>query len=211
MAMIIFDFCVKLRRPGMRKTDAIRYMVISVLALLLTCPLQAIAQEVVNTEWWVPSNQVFRPEELDQMLASIALYPDALLAQVLAAATYPQGIASADRFVKDNPRVPGQALIDVARDTDWPPSVKAMLLFPDVLAMMGQHLDWTSNLGVAFLAQQRDVMDSVQRLRQMAYQQGRLTTTREVIVRFDPRTQTIFIEPANPQMVYVPVYDSGVV
>jgi len=75
----------------------------------------------------------------------------------------------------------------------------------------GQHLDWTTNLGEAFLAQQRDMMDSIQRLRQMAYQQGRLTTTREVVVRFDPQTQMIFIEPANPQMVYVPVYDSEVV
>ena len=195
----------------MRNTKMCKFIATCVFALLLACPLPAIAQQVVNTEWWVPSNQVFRPEELDQMLAPIALYPDALLAQVLAAATYPQSIASADRFVKDNPRVPGQALVDVARDTDWSPSVKAMLLFPDVLAMMDQHLDWTTNLGDAFLAQQRDVMDSVQRLRQMAYQQRRLMTTRESVVRFDQRTQVIFIEPANPQMVYVPVYDPEIV
>ena len=99
----------------------------------------------------------------------------------------PQSIAAADRFVRENPRVPGQALIGAARDTDWSPSVKAMLLFPDVLAMMDQHLDWTTKLGSAFLAQQGDVMDSAQRLRQMAYQQGRLTTTRESVVRFDKR------------------------
>ena len=104
-----------------------------------------------------------------------------------------------------------QTLIGIARDTDWPPSVKAMLQFPDVLAMMDQHLDWTTKLGDAFMAQQRDTMDSIQRLRWMAYQQGRLVTTREVIVRLDPQTQTIFIEPANSQMVYVPVYDSDVV
>jgi hypothetical protein len=188
-----------------------KYIITCIFTLLFTCPFPAIAQQVVNTEWWVPSNQVFRPEELDQMLAPIALYPDELLAQVLAASTYPQSIVAADRFVKDNPRVNSQALIDVARDTDWSPSVKAMLQFPDVLAMMDQHLDWTAKLGDAFLAQQRDMMDSVQRLRQMAYQQGRLTTTREVVVRLDPQTQTIFIEPANSQMVYVPVYDSEVV
>ena len=195
----------------MRKMNMCKCITACVLALLLACPFTAMAQQAVNVEWWVPANQSFRPEELDQMLAPIALYPDALLAQVLAAATYPQSIAAADRFVKDNPRVPSQVLVDVARDTDWSPSVKAMLLFPDVLAMMGQHLDWTAKLGDAFLAQQGDVMDSVQRLRYMVYEQGRLMTTRESVVRFDPQTRMIFIEPANPQMVYVPVYDSGVV
>ena len=195
----------------MRKTNICKCVTACILALLLACPLAAIAQQAGNVEWWVPTNQVFRPEEIDQMLAPIALYPDALLAQVLAAATYPRGIVSADRFIKDNPRVPGQVLTDVARDTDWPPSVKAMLLFPDVLAMMNQHLDWTTNLGDAFLNQQRDVMDSVQRLRQMAYEQGRLATTRETVVRYDARTYMIFIEPANSQMVYVPIYDPVVV
>ena len=185
----------------MRKMNMCKCVTACVLALLLTRPFTAIAQQEVNTEWWVPSNQAFRPEELDQMLAPIALYPDALLAQVLAASTYPQSIVAADRFVNDNPRVDMQTLINIARDTDWPPSVKAMLQFPDVLAMMDQHLDWTTKLGDAFLAQQRDSMDSIQRLRQMAYEQGRLTTTREVVVRLDPQTQTIFIEPANPKMV----------
>ena len=195
----------------MRKMNMCKCVIACVLTLLLACPFTAMAQQAVNVEWWFPANQSFRPEELDQMLAPIALYPDQLLAQVLAAATYPHSIASADRFVKDNPRVPGQVLIDVARDTDWSPSVKAMLLFPDVLAMMAQHLDWTTNLGEAFLAQQRDVMDSVQYLRHMAYQQRRLTTMRELVVRFDTQTDTIFIEPADPQMIYVPVYDSEVV
>ena len=188
-----------------------RCIIVCVLTLLFTCPFPATAQQTADIEWWVAPGQLSRPEELDQMLAPIALYPDALLAQVLAAATYPRSIAVADRFVKDNPGVPGQALIDVARDTDWSPSVKAMLLFPDILDMMGGHLDWTTKLGTAFLTQQRDVIDSVQRLRQMAYEQGRLTTTREEIVRFDPLTHMIMIEPANSQMVYVPVYDPMVV
>ncbi len=195
----------------MKKTNMCKCISALVLVLLFACPFPAMAQQAVSIEQWTPADQAFRPEELDQMLAPIALYPDALLAQVLASATYPQGIVDADRFIKDNPRVSIQTLIDIARDTDWSPSVKAMLQFPDVLAMMAQHLDWTAKLGDAFLDEQRDVMDSIQRLRQMAYQQGRLMTTREVVVRFDPQTQMIFIEPANPQMVYVPVYDSEVV
>ena len=158
----------------MGKMNIVKYISACAFALSLICPFTAMAQGAVNTEWLVPSNQVFRPEELDQMLAPIALYPDALLAQVLAAATYPQGIAEADSFVRNNPGVNGQTLIDAARDTNWPPTVKAMLLFPNVLAVMDQHLDWTTKLGDAFLAQQRDAMDSIQRLRWMDITRGGL-------------------------------------
>lgn len=194
----------------MKKANIVKNITACVLVLLLTCPFTAKAQEVFNVEWWEATQQVFRPEELDQMLAPIALYPDGLLAQVLSAATYPHSIEAANRLMQENPGLPSQALIDVARDTNWAPSVKAMLQFPDVLAMMDKYPDWTLKLGNAFLSQQRDVIDSVQRLRRMAYEQGRLATTREAVVRYDQQ-RYIFIEPANPQMVYVPVYDPQVV
>jgi hypothetical protein len=195
----------------MRKIYKIgKSMIAVVVALLLVCPFPAIAQEFTAVEWWDAPQQILRAEELDQMLAPIALYPDALLAQVLAAATYPRGIAAADRFAKANPRANSEDLFYAARDADWSPSVKAMLQFPDILAMMNEYPDWTAKMGNAFLSQQGDVIDSVQRLRQWAYTEGMLRTTTEQVVRFDQRTGTIYIEPAQPRMVYVPVYNPEV-
>ena len=194
----------------MKITDAVKCITVCVLTLLLAWAFPAMAQEGYSVEWWETSQQAYGPEQLDQMLAPIALYPDRLLAQVLAAATYPRSIASANKLLQDNPGLPSQALADVARDMNWAPSVKAMLQFPDVLAMMDKYPDWTASLGNAFLTQQGDVIDSVQRLRQMAYEQGRLRTTQEAVVRYE-QERYIFIEPANSQMVYVPVYDPQVV
>ena len=153
----------------------------------------------------------FRPEELDQMLAPIALYPDDLLAQVLAASTYAIEVVQAARFAKENASLKGDALTQAAKDKDWDPSVKAMLAFPDVLQMMNDKLDWTQNLGDAFLGQQREVMESVQRLRAKAQDSGNLKTTKEQVVKEDPGTQVIVIQPSSPEVVYVPAYDPGVV
>ena len=195
----------------MREKEFFKRATAWALILLLALPFTAIAQQATNTAAAQNSGQVFRPEELDQMFAPIALYPDALLAQVLTASTYPLQVVSAARFARDNPNLKGQALIDAAKDKDWEPSVKAMLEFPDVLAMMDKELDWTTKLGDAFLAQQRDCMDSVQRLRQKAYAQGNLKTTNEQMVKAEPDTQVIIIEPASPDVVYVPVYDPAIV
>src|SRR3989304_2235250 len=125
------------------------------LCLILTAPFQASGQESKQ------EGAVFRPEELDQMLAPIALYPDSLLAQVLTASTYPLEIVQAARLVQQNKEVKGEKLMEAAKDKDWEPSVKAMLQFPDVLAMMNEKLEWTEKLGNAFLSQQKDVMASV--------------------------------------------------
>ncbi len=152
-----------------------------------------------------------RPEELDQLLAPIALYPDDLIAQILAASTYPVEVVQAARFVKENAKLKDEKLMAAAKDKDWEPSVKAMLQFPDVLKMMDEKLDWTSKLGDAFLSQQRDVMDSVQRLRRKANETGNLKTTKEQKVIVEQQTQTIVIQPANPQVVYVPTYNPTVV
>jgi hypothetical protein len=153
----------------------------------------------------------FRPEEIDQLVAPVALYPDSLLAQVLAASTYPLEIVQAARFLQENKELKGEKLLAAAKDKDWDPSVKAMLEFPDVLIMMNEKLEWTQKLGDAFLGQQADVMASAQRLRQKAHESGNLKTTKEQKVTVDQQTQVIVIEPANPQVVYVPTYNPTVV
>jgi uncharacterized membrane protein YgcG len=153
----------------------------------------------------------FRPEEIDQVVAPIALYPDNLLAQVLAASTYPLEIVQAARFVQQNKDLKGEKLMAASKDKDWDPSVKAMLEFPDVLLMMNEKLEWTEKLGNAFLSQQKDVMASVQRLRKKAQESGNLKTTKEQKVIVEEQTKVIVIEPANPQVVYVPTYNPVVV
>ena len=152
---------------------------------------------------------VFRQEELDQMLAPIALYPDSLLAQILMAATYPLEVVQADRWVRANKHLSPEARNDALDRQSWDPSVKALVPFPDVLAMMSEKLEWTQRVGDAFLAQEADVMATIQELRAKAYAAGNLRTTNEQLVK---REDTIIvIEPANPQVVYVPVYSPTVV
>src|SRR5688572_20476157 len=107
----------------------------------------------------------FRQEELDQMLAPIALYPDSLLSQVLMASTYPLEVVQASRWSRANPRLKGQDAVRAVEGMDWDPSVKSLVAFPQVLTAMDQKLEWTERLGEAFLAQQSDVMDTVQNLR----------------------------------------------
>lgn len=151
----------------------------------------------------------FKQEELDQIVAPIALYPDELLAQVLIASTYPLEIVEADRFAKANPKLKGDELTKALEAKNWDPSVKSLVNFPSVLAMMSEKLEWTQKLGDAFLAQQPEVMATVQQLRKKAYDQGNLKTTSEqkVVVQ----EKTIVIEPSNPQVVYVPTYNPTVV
>jgi len=195
----------------MNKAGIFKSVTAFMLVLLLALPCAVMSQDGGYVAADENTGQVFRPEQLDQMLAPVALYPDALLAQVFTAATYPLDIVSADRFIREHPGLRGQALVEAAKDKDWAPSVKAMLQFPDVVAMMDNQLEWTTKLGDAFLAQQREVMDSVQRLRHKAYGQGKLASSKEQIVSVDPQTQIIIIEQANPDIVYVPVYDPMVV
>jgi hypothetical protein len=151
----------------------------------------------------------FSQEELDQMLAPIALYPDSLLAQVLVAATYPIEVVQADRWVKQNKNLKGERLNDALDKMNWDLSVKALVPFPQVLSMMSEKLEWTQKVGDAFLAQQADVMDTIQKLRTKAQAQGNLKTNKEqkVVVQ----DNAIVIEPANPTIVYVPIYDPAIV
>ncbi len=153
----------------------------------------------------------FKQEEVEQVLAPIALYPDKLLVQVLMASTYPLEIVKADRWVKQNKDLKGDALSSALEKQPWDPSVKSLVNFPQVLAMMSEKIDWTQKLGDIFLAQQKNVMDTVQKLRAKAREAGNLKTTKEQKVTVEKETQVIVIEPANPQVVYVPAYDPVVV
>jgi uncharacterized membrane protein YgcG len=154
-----------------------------------------------------------RQEQLEQLLAPIALYPDALLAQVLMASTYPLEIVQAARWLKANPKVTGKALEDAMQKQRWDPSVKSLTAMPQVLEMMDAKIDWTQKLGDAFLAQQAQVMETVQTLRGKASAAGNLKSTPEQQVSTvqEGGKTVIVIEPANPQVVYVPTYDPTIV
>jgi hypothetical protein len=155
----------------------------------------------------------FSQQELDQLLAPIALYPDALLAQVLMAATYPLEIVTAERWVKANPGLKDKALEDALQKQSWDASVKSVCAVPQVLTMMSEKLDWTQKLGDAFLAQQKEVMATVQNLRQKAAAQGNLKDSKEqkVVTEKVETTTVIKIEQSDPQVVYVPTYNPTVV
>ena len=152
---------------------------------------------------------VFKPEELEQILAPIALYPDSLLAQIFMASTYPLEVVQADRWAKQNTTLKGDVLTAALEKQPWDPSVKSLVNFAQVLTMMSEKLDWTQKLGDAFLAQQKDVMATVQTLRKKAYEAGNLKTTKEQKILVEQ--ETIVIESASPQVVYVPTYNPTVV
>src|SRR5215471_402163 len=149
--------------------------------------------------------QAFKPEELDQLVAPVALYPDALLAQVCMASTYPLEIVMAARWQMQNQNLMGDQLNTALDMQPWDPSVKALVQVPPVLQMMSDKIDWTEKLGDAFLGQQPEVMAAVQRLRQLAQANGQLMTTSDQTVT--TMGQTIIIEQPNPEVVYVPAYD----
>jgi hypothetical protein len=153
---------------------------------------------------------VFRAEQLDQLLAPIALYPDALLAQILMAATYPLEIVKADRWLQDpaHANLQGDQLAAASEAEAWDPSVKSLVPFPGILRMMDSALDWTEQLGNAVMAQQGDVMDAIQRLRHQAAAAGTLWSNAEQ--RVTTERQGIVIEPANPEFIYPPVYSPAV-
>jgi hypothetical protein len=151
----------------------------------------------------------FQQEELDQLLAPIALYPDSLLGQILMAATYPLEVAQAEQWAKANRSLGPDRFNDALDQKNWDPSVKALVPFPQVLSMMSDNLEWTQNLGDAFLIQQDEIMDTVQDLRSKAEAAGNLKDTQEQKVIMDG--DDIEIEPADQEEVYVPVYDPAVI
>jgi len=150
------------------------------------------------------------PADLDRLVSRIALYPDSLLAQVLAAATYPDQIPDAARWADQHHYLTGEALSNAIREDQlpWDPSVQALLPFPSVLDMMARDMAWTTDLGNAFMAQQQAVMDAVQRMRHQAYNYGYLRSNPQVVVHAGPYIEIV---PVNPAFVCVPYYDPLVV
>jgi hypothetical protein len=156
----------------------------------------------------VPQGQALAADQLDQLVAPIALYPDALVAQILAASTYPTQVVEADRWVQAQGQAPADQIAAGANSQPWDPSVKALAAFPSVLSQMDRNMQWTTDLGNAYYNQPQDVMDAVQRMRQRAQQAGTLQSTPQQTVSEDDGD--IDIAPANPEVVYVPVYNPWV-
>jgi hypothetical protein len=158
-----------------------------------------------------PTAPTLSQAQLDQLLAPVALYPDELVSKVLMASTYPLEVVQAARWVQDagHAKLKGDQLAAALQSEDWDPSVKSLVPFPQILGMMNERLDWMQKLGDAFLSQPDDVTDSVQRLRRQAQAAGTLKSSPQQVVT--DQDQTITVEPANPDMVYPPVYDPTVV
>jgi hypothetical protein len=178
------------------------YLLVLVSALLWlpgTAPLKA--QQ--------PAGPLFSPAQLDDLVAPIALYPDPLISQVLVAATYPLELVEAHQWLQRNPGLKGVALTQAVSIQDWDASVQGLVAFPDVVTYLTEDIAWTTNLGNAFLAQEADVMDAIQRMRTKAAQSGRLATSsqQQVTQVYDSGQPVYVIQPADPEVIYVPVYD----
>jgi hypothetical protein len=189
--------------------STIRWLALAAIILGPTCAMAQTSAPPTAAS----TAQLLKPAELDQLVAPIALYPDPLLAQVLMASAYPLDIVQAERWLEANKNLKGDALKAAVDKEPWDDSVKSLVATPDVLAMMSSKLDWTEKLGDAVVAQQADVMDAIQRLRTKAQANNKLQSTKQqkVTVSQVNNRQVIAIEPTDPDMVYVPYYDPGVV
>jgi hypothetical protein len=167
------------------------------------------AQEPAASTGMEAAPQALSPEHLDNLVAPIALYSDPLLTQVLVASTYPLEIVEAQQWLQRNTSLRGAGLMDAARQQNWDASVQALVAFPEVMARLNQDIRWTADLGNAFLAQQADVMSAVQRMRELAQANGKLSSTPQqtVTTQADNGQPAIEIQPADPQVIYVPAYD----
>src|SRR5271165_4661965 len=208
--MNIFGRATRCSKPRLGKQ-----ILVSLLSLALvfaTWPQKLLAYQDPQAEGQAaqaPRYAQQTPEQLQQLVAPIALYPDSLVAQILAASTFPEQVVVADRWVQAHPDLKGDALARAVDPMQWDPSVKALTAFPSVLGNMDKNLSWTSTLGDAYYNQQQDVMDAVQVMRSKAEQAGNLKTTPQQTVT--TQGSTIIIQPAAPDVVYVPAYDPWVV
>jgi hypothetical protein len=196
--------------------SAIRRAVVLSCAVFFPASL-SLAQQTVGPPLVSPATQqpapLLSPDQLNNLVAPVALYPDPLLGQVLAASTYPVEIVEAQQWLQRNGNLTGEQLMDGAKQQNWDPSVQALVAFPDALKLLGNDIRWTTDLGNAFLAQQSDVMSAVQGMRARAEANGRLTSTPQQVVTTDTQDNqsAIEIQPADPQVVYAPVYDPAYV
>jgi Protein of unknown function (DUF3300) len=184
---------------------------LALLMMLLSSPTALFAQSAAPAA--APAVAPISQDELEQIVAPIALYPDSLMTQVLMASTYPLEVVEADRFAKANPTLTGDALAAALDKQTWDPSVRSLVNFPTVLDMMSTNLDATGKLGDAFIADQKRVLDAVQKLRAKAQAAGNLKTTEQqtVSVTQQASAQVIVIQPASPTVIYVPTYNPVVV
>src|SRR5215472_9085588 len=188
-------------------------LIVRAVSLLLALPPWAYAQQIQPptpaeaAAALNPAPAAFSKQQLDQMLAPIALYPDQLLMQVLMAATFPQQVIDAGQWLQDpsNAALKGDALASALQPLPWDPSVKSLVAFPQIISMRTEHLDWTQALGSAFANQQVETMARVQFLRDRALAAGHLRSSPQI--RIDREGPDVVIQPAQPSMLYVPVYN----
>jgi Protein of unknown function (DUF3300) len=195
-------------RPSSRWSAALLATALSSTLLFPIYPRVLLAEQDAPPPQASPHAQQ-TPEQLQELVAPIALYPDSLVAQILAASTFPEQVVEADRWLQAHPDLKGDALGQAIDPQPWDPSVKALAAFPSVLGNMDKNLGWTSSLGDAFYNQQQDVMDAVQAMRQRAQTAGNLRSTPQQTV--DDQESNISIEPTNTEVVYVPAYDPWLV
>jgi hypothetical protein len=179
-------------------------------AVVLFVPVgMTLAQDAAGAADQAAPRSTLTAQQLDNLVAPLALYPDPLLSQVLVAATYPLEVVEANQWLQQNRSLTGTALMDAAKQQNWDPAVQALVAFPDVLLRLNQDVRWTTDLGNAFLGQQADVLAAIQRLRASARANGKLRTTPQETVSTQVQNgQTeIAIQPADPQVIYVPTYD----
>jgi hypothetical protein len=191
----------------MRLNDSIRRNLLVPLLIAVLGGATLLAQDAPPQA--PPPDQTLTPDQLDDLVAPIALYPDPLLSQVLVASTYPLEVVQAYQWLQRNPGVTGPALTQAVQQQNWDPSIQALVIVPDVIKRLNDDINWTTNLGNAFLAQQQDVMNAVQRMRQQAQQAGKLASTPQenVVTENHDGQPYIDIEPADPDIIYVPAYD----
>ena len=199
-----------------RREKMIQRAVVATCALLIALPA-SFAQAPADPSSEMPETQqaapLLSPDQLDNLVAPVALYPDPLLSQVLAASTYPLEIVEAQQWLGQNSNLSGAQLMDAARQQNWDPSVQALVAFPDALALLANDIRWSTDLGNAFLAQQAEVMSAVQRMRARARASGKLTTTPQQVVTMATQDgqEAVEILPADPQVIYVPIYSPSYV
>ena len=197
---------------GVRLSKATQ-QITAILCVLILTQYQSFAWQQQPAASDGQQKTVLAAEQLDSVVAPVALYPDQLLSQVLVASTYPLEIVECRRWFDQHSNLQGKDLKNAVAKESWDASVQALVAFPDVLKRLDENINWTTDLGNAFLAQQPDVMAAVQRLRQKAQQSGKLQSTSEQKVTTSKENNTTYIEiqPSNPQVIYVPQYDPVVV
>ena len=193
----------------MKLSKRVLVLLLCFLLVRFTAQAESFGPTGQSNEQQPPPSVQQSPKDLQQLVAPIALYPDALVAQILAASTYPTEIVEADRWMQSHSKLKGEELAKEVDRQPWDPSVKALTQFPSVLENLDKNLTWSSSLGEAYVNQPQDVTDAVQTLRQQARSAGYLNSNEQEKVT--SQGSKIVIEPANPEVVYVPAYDPWLV